>query len=68
MEVPRVGSKRKRTVLTLEKKLEVLKELDKRLSQRLVGEKHGIAKSTVADIWKDREKITTAICSSESPA
>ena len=25
MEVPRVGSKRKRTVLTLEKKLEVLK-------------------------------------------
>ena len=68
MEAPRVGSKRKRTVLTLEKKLEVLKELDKGLSQRLVGEKHGIAKSTVADIWKDREKITTAIASSESPA
>ena len=44
MEAPRVGSKRKRTVLTLEKKLEVLKELDKGLSQQLVGEKHGIAK------------------------
>ena len=39
MEAPRVGSKRKRTVLTLEKKLEVLR--DKGLSQRLVGEKHG---------------------------
>ena len=45
MEAPRV-SKRKRTVLTLErtvftleKKLEVLKELDKGLSQRLVGER-----------------------------
>ena len=68
MEAPRVGSKRKRAVLTLEKKLQVLKELDKGLSQRLVGEKQGIAKSTVADIWKDREKIITAIASSESPA
>ena len=29
----------KRTVFTLEKKLEVLKELDKGLSQRLVGER-----------------------------
>ena len=29
----------KRTVLTLKKKLEVLKELDKGLSQRLVGER-----------------------------
>ena len=33
MEAPRVGSKQKRTVLTPEKKLEVLKELDKGLSQ-----------------------------------
>ena len=30
----------KRTVFTLEKKLEVLKELDKGLSQRLVGERY----------------------------
>ena len=31
----------KRTVFTLEKKIEVLKELDKELSQRLVGERSG---------------------------
>ena len=42
MVVPRVGSKRKRTVLTLEKKLEVLKELDKGLSQRLVVKNMGL--------------------------
>ena len=44
MEAPGVGSKRKRTVLTLENKLEILKELNKGLSQRLVSEKHGIVK------------------------
>ncbi len=38
MERPAVGSKRKRSVLTLEKKLEILKELEKGLSQRVVGE------------------------------
>ena len=38
MEAPQV-SKRKRTVITLEKKLEVLKELDKGFSQRLVDER-----------------------------
>ncbi len=68
MERPAVGSKRKRSVLTLEKKLEILKELEKGLSQRVVGEKFGVAKSTVADIWKDRQKIINAISSSESPA
>ena len=45
MEAPRVSKRKgqfllwKRTVLTLVKKLEVLKELDKGLSQRLVGER-----------------------------
>ena len=42
MEAPRVSKRKQtvlRTVLTLEKKLEVLKELDKGLSQRLVGER-----------------------------
>ncbi len=65
MERPAVGSKRKRSVLTLEKKLEILKKLEKGLSQRVVGEKFGVAKSTVADIWKDRQKIINAISSSE---
>ncbi len=68
MEKPIAGNKRKRTVLTLEKKLEILKPLEKGLSQRVVAEKFGVPKSSVADIWKGRQKIQDAITSSESPA
>ena len=52
----------------LETKLEIVKALKKGDSQRLVGKKFGIAKSTVADIWRDREKKTDFVASSESPA
>ena len=62
-----VANKRKRSVLTLEKKLNIVKELEKGISQRAVGAKFGVAKSTVADIWKDRVKLFTATSSSESP-
>ena len=58
----------KRTVLRLEQKLEILKPLEKGLSQHVVKEKLVVPKSTVADIWKDRHKIHEAIASSESPA
>ena len=37
------------------KKLEIISELKKGKSQRLVSTEHD--KSTVADIWKGREKI-----------
>ncbi len=63
-----VANKRKRSVLTLEKKLNIVKKLEKGISQRAVGEKFGVAKSTVADIWKDRVKLSAATSSSESPA
>ena len=36
----------------LVKKLEILKQLDKGLSQRVVGEKFTVPKSAIADIWK----------------
>ena len=52
----------------LETKLEIMKALEKGDSQRLVGQKFGIAKSTIADIWRDHEKITDSVASSESPA
>ncbi len=68
MEVSPVAGKRKRAVLTLEKKFNIVKELEKGISQRAVGEKFGVAKSTVADIWKDRAKLSAAASSSESPA
>ena len=63
-----IGCKRKRSVLTLETKLKIVKELEKGTSQRVVGEQFVVAKSTIADIWKDRKKIADSIASSESPA
>lgn len=60
-------TKRKRCVLTLEKKLEVIKELKKGKSQRLVSELFGIPKSTTADIWRLREKIEQHVSASDCP-
>ena len=42
---------RKRRVLILEKKLEVIQELKNGKSQRFVATLYSIPKSTVADIW-----------------
>ena len=42
--------KRKRVVLTFEKKLEVIKMLDKAVSYTIISEKFGIGHSTVGDI------------------
>ena len=50
-------AKRKRSVITLEKKLAVVDELKKEKSQRCVADLYSLPKSTVADIWKDRDKI-----------
>ena len=48
---------RKRRVITLEQKLKIIDDLKEGKSQRLVGDIHGVLKSTVGDIWKDRGKI-----------
>jgi len=53
-----VGIKRKRSVLTLERKFQIIQELQKGISQRVAGEKLGVAKSTVGDIWKERKKVS----------
>jgi len=45
-------------LLTLRKNLKTFKALEKGLSQRVAGEKLGVAKCTVADIWKHKEKKT----------
>ena len=52
-----MASKRKRTVIMLEKKLQVIAEVRNGKSQRLIAETFGVPKSTVGDIWKEREKI-----------
>ena len=67
MEKAAVKKKRKRSVFTLEMKLSIIKELEKGSSQRAVGESFGVPKSTVADIWKDRNKIIDALASSVLP-
>ena len=41
------------------------RELKSGKSQRFVGTLYGIPKLTVADIWKDREKIERYVSSSE---
>ena len=59
-------NKRKRSMVTLETKMEIVCELQKGNSQRVVAERFGVAKSTVGDIWKYRQKIEDCISSSES--
>jgi len=48
--------------------MEILKALENCLSQQIVGENFKLARCNVADIWKNRQKITDAIASSESQA
>ncbi len=50
-------AKRKRVVLSIKEKVEILKLLDKCVSCTVVAEKYGIGRSTVADIKKNKEKI-----------
>ena len=58
---------RKRSVITLEKKLELISELEKGQSFRLVSQHYNIPKSTLADIWKKRDKISHHVSGSEIP-
>ncbi len=65
-----VGSKVvkcKRSVLTLERKLEIIAEVKKGKSVRLVAGQFDVPKSTVNDIWKGREKIESFVSASECP-
>lgn len=51
--------KRKRVVLSLEQKLEVLKLIDRSTSYSIICEKFGIGRSTVSDIKRNRAKLLT---------
>ena len=56
-------------MLTLEKKLEIIGELKKGKSVRCVSGLYDVPnKSTVGDIWKDREKIEKHVTASECPS
>ena len=63
-----MASKRKRSVMSLEKKLDIIAEVRQGKSQRAVADRFGVAKSTVGDIWKNKEKIETHVTASANPA
>ena len=62
-----MASKRKGSVMSLEKKLDIIAELQQGKSQRAVSDYFGVAKSTVGDIWKNKDKIETHVTASANP-
>lgn len=56
--------KRKHVTLTLEKKCEIIQELDKGRSIRFVADKFDTPRSTVADIKNKKHQITRYVSSS----
>ena len=54
--------------MTNETKLEIIEAIEKGKSQRRVTELFEIAKSTVADIWKDREKLKNFVSTADVPS
>ena len=50
-------NKRRKVVLTIDEKLEIIKSIDAGTSYTLIAEKYGIARSTVANIKKDASKV-----------
>ena len=63
-----VGKRCYRRVVTLEKKLEIISQIKKVKSQRFVSSLFDIPKSTVADVWKAREKIERHVSASDKPS
>ena len=63
-----MASKRKRSVMSLEKKLDIITQRRQGRSQRAVADGFGVAKATVGDIWKNREKIEIHVSASTNPA
>ena len=57
MATPRATQKRKRVVLTINQKVEVIKMIDRGCSAAVVAAKYGIAKNTVTDIKKNKQNL-----------
>ena len=49
--------KRKRVVLSIDEKMEILKLIDKDVSYSIIMDKYGIGRSTVSDIEKNKDSI-----------
>ena len=57
MEVAPPAKKRKRKVLTINQKLEIIKKLEAGTSQSKIGEEYDIGQSTVLDIKQNKTKL-----------
>ena len=53
--------KRKKVMLTIDEKLEIIKSIDAGTSYTLIAEKYGIVRSTVAKIKKDASKVQASV-------
>ena len=58
-------SKQKQSDLILVKKIELIREIERGKYQRCVAEIFEMPKSTIGDIWKDREKISCHVFSAD---
>lgn len=52
-------AKRKKVVLTIEEKLEIIESLKSGTSYAVISERYGIGRSTVANIKKNSSKLET---------
>ena len=57
MEAVPPAKKRKRKVLTIDQKLEIIKKLEAGTSQSKIGEEYDIGRSTVVDIKRNKTKL-----------
>ena len=62
-----MASKKKHSIMSLEKKLGIIAELQQGKSQRAVSDRFGVAKSTMGNIWKNKDKIKTHVTTSANP-
>ena len=62
-----IASKRKQNIQSLEKKLDIIEEIKRGKSQRAVAEYFQVAKSTVSNTWKSRERTDNHVAASAYP-
>ena len=62
------GGKRKRTVLSIEAKLEICKRLKKGATATALSKEFEVGKSTISDIKKNEEKLTSFASKMDSTA
>ena len=56
-----MASKRKHSIMSLKKKLDIIAKVRQGKSQKAVSVRFGVAKSTLGDIWKNKDKIKTHV-------